>query len=301
MGSSPHTRGALGVHLLVEAARWDHPRIRGEHSTTLWLYRAAFRIIPAYAGSTVEPDTYDEDQEGSSPHTRGAPYPSASIHWPHQDHPRIRGEHHYGLEFGNEYVRIIPAYAGSTASPSARPMSREGSSPHTRGAPNAAHGKPSGLRDHPRIRGEHSLPYRHPTRLSGIIPAYAGSTFETTTPARASAGSSPHTRGAPRTVTSAARAPADHPRIRGEHDTCARARRLREGSSPHTRGAPRTRPPSTWWAKDHPRIRGEHLLLPRESVRQLGIIPAYAGSTTIAIITRTRRQGSSPHTRGALT
>ena len=91
-GSSPHTRGALGViaadgrqERIIPAyagststpgrsirAGWDHPRIRGEHVDPLFLVLVVF---------------------GSSPHTRGAPL-SVFL-------SLARG-------------RIIPAYAGST-------------------------------------------------------------------------------------------------------------------------------------------------------------------------------------------
>ena len=111
------------------------------------------------------------------------------------DHPRIRGEHVVAvclivlLPGSSPHTRgalparldggliggIIPAYAGSTPSPTTPPASRE---------------------DHPRIRGEH--PFRPPTNVEQvgssphtrgalaiifsfglrmrIIPAYAGST-----------------------------------------------------------------------------------------------------------------------------
>ena len=52
----------------------------------------------------------------------------------------------------------------------------------------------------------------------------------------------------------------DHPRIRGEHDTLEKYARSVPGSSPHTRGA-------------HPAGQGEQM--------GGGIIPAYAGSTSI--------------------
>ena len=172
------------------------------------------------------------------------------------DHPRIRGEHVY------HYVPV----AG-----------REGSSPHTRGAPRRrparrrcpgiipayAGSTPgsstigAGSRDHPRIRGEHCA-LRRTSRIGlGIIPAYAGSTCAE--------------RSAPILMT-------DHPRIRGEHNRQPPGRRPTPGSSPHTRGARHERPRgrrhrriipayagSTWcrWCairpvRDHPRIRGEH-------------------------------------------
>ena len=171
---------------------------------------------------------------------------------------------------------IIPAYAGST---------RPAGGSYRRGA------------DHPRIRGEHDGVYivlsdttgssphtrgarplrKGPPAGNGIIPAYAGST------------SSCH----PYTC-----APADHPRIRGEHDNCGGAPTSERGSSPHTRGAPAAC---------------------RAVRRALRIIPAYAGSTGRQMFSeatcgdhprirgehywrhngRVFRTGSSPHTRGA--
>ena len=254
MGSSPHTRGA--------------PRAADAQ-------RAPLGIIPAYAGSTPSPSTR---------RTTG------------RDHPRIRGEHLTELSAlltasgssphtrGAQRVRaaarvvrgIIPAYAGSTATPS------------TSG---------SATWDHPRIRGEHdevvfydtgaegSSPHTRGAREylgwwsndEGIIPAYAGSTH--------------------RVAAWLSRA-RDHPRIRGEHAVSPSDSATLAGSSPHTRGAPsvsarfcsisriipayagstRRTPRRPLCTRDHPRIRGEHALLP------------LLGSAT---------PGSSPHTRGA--
>ena len=131
-------------------------------------------------------------------------------------------------------------------------------------------------------------------------------------------GSSPHTRGAPQPASrrgdqhriipayagsthhpsSRRTTTGDHPRIRGEHGIAKKSSPNINGSSPHTRGAPSSR---------------------RRSPGSIGIIPAYAGSTTgiyqsSAIMSdhpRIRgehrgrgffdhgRGGSSPHTRGA--
>ena len=295
MGSSPHTRGA--------------PRHR-----TGWT--RAPGIIPAYAGSTWR--------------CRWRPPPS-------RDHPRIRGEHSLrrlrdlasggssphtrGALSDRGYlicgVRIIPAYAGSTPTPTTRTPARRdhprirgehsrpvvqhiapiGSSPHTRGAPIRPPSRSRRPGDHPRIRGEHdgqghlrvvgggSSPHTrgaHPlpfTRspLWRIIPAYAGSTL------LQSQGSLDGR---------------DHPRIRGEHSDFAAIGKCAAGSSPHTRGAlglavksgdcERIIPAyagSTllgWLpvrlSEDHPRIRGEHRVCrPRSMLHR----------------------GSSPHTRGA--
>ena len=195
--------------------------------------------------------------DGSSPHTRGALV---------------------GREFGEDVVRIIPAYAGSTMAgvlitgvlpdhPRIRGEHKsvnisvntfEGSSPHTRGALEDA--SVGGLRDR-------------------IIPAYAGSTPaspDRTTPSR------------------------DHPRIRGEHKNVHISVNTFEGSSPHTRGAPHTvggdevgggiipayagsttaSASALRTSSDHPRIRGEHAANTSKIRRGGRIIPAYAGSTT---------------------
>ena len=335
-GSSPHTRGALAGRLgagpvgrIIPAyagstttastsnrSRRDHPRIRGEHSTP---------IGPR------------SNQRGSSPHTRGARLAPRDVSHvtriipayagstsiaecstiARRDHPRIRGEHE-GLgqwcrrdtgssphtrgaqvaEFqADRRLRIIPAYAGST--------------PFTASPPHA-------VRDHPRIRGEHtcrssplltpggSSPHTRGAHLQElavadagrIIPAYAGSTSNRPVMAVFPAGSSPHTRGARKRLRIDDIGPPDHPRIRGEHVPKAIFSPKLRGSSPHTRGAlspcgihhagtriipayagSTTSTASTPpWRRDHPRIRGEHH-------RPFGV--------------PRRPSGSSPHTRGA--
>ena len=176
-GSSPHTRGARGrlsvgtpdsriipayagstaAELGAQVGAEDHPRIRGEHGASYMFVYTNMRIIPAYAGSTGapvgrsgsvgdHPRIRGEHQltaivfscgSPSSPHTRGAPgrrgrgetgvgiipayagsTPRRIRTFPHiWDHPRIRGEHfHTAVEQG----------------------ARDGSSPHTRGAPAGA-------------------------------------------------------------------------------------------------------------------------------------------------------------------
>ena len=313
-GSSPHTRGAPPTSPTgsepwriipayagstcrggrVRSSTRDHPRIRGEHGVGLSNQRRS---------------------EGSSPHTRGAlvaendpslargiiPAYAGSTHVSRrrrsliQDHPRIRGEHVMPSRNVNGVTWIIPAYAGST-----------------RRRLQCTHHSP----DHPRIRGEHvfqlmtkdpwpgSSPHTRGAHLAvgvqgvgdRIIPAYAGSTYKNIVFIPVRIGSSPHTRGAlegervhavsegiipayagstpsERGLTSR---PADHPRIRGEHETDTTTSRLRAGSSPHTRGA---------------------RLLGAAVVAGGGIIPAYAGST-LAGRRGARRGGDHPRIRG---
>ena len=216
------------------------------------------------------------------------------------DHPRIRGEHAAVYQLGRHVAGIIPAYAGSTIAAHAAALALWGSSPHTRGALPAQRPCPSATGDHPRIRGEHRSARLARLRQGGIIPAYAGSTVIFCPESACLAGSSPHTRGAPRKRPELKLAFRDHPRIRGEHPPLIKPRMLssgiipayagstkltwsrmevKAGSSPHTRGAPRRGVCSSITRRDHPRIRGEHFVPSVVLCQRLGIIPAYAGST----------------------
>ena len=133
-------------------------------------------------------------------------------------------------------------------------------------------------------------------------------------------GSSPHTRGARNSFRCCRCCPGDHPRIRGEHGNfgCKTSQVIGiipayagstllmlvytynvGGSSPHTRGAPTARLLWRTVRGDHPRIRGEHRGLEQFGHGPLGIIPAYAGSTSTAMAMHAAATGSSPHTRGA--
>ena len=193
---------------------------------------------------------------------------------------------------------IIPAYAGSTSLWRSTAWD---------------------ARDHPRIRGEHSAealdephvtgssPHtrgalRHalrPHRHEGIIPAYAGSTPEFVYEERHEEGIIPAYAGSTIAKDLARIFQWDHPRIRGEHNKTTSDLRKLLGSSPHTRGA-----------------LNDRICRPA----RLGIIPAYAGSTSRARRRTTSagdhprirgehersrmlplgHEGSSPHTRGAL-
>ena len=181
-GSSPHTRGARKFpEEETKDAGGSSPHTRGARVRERREHPAR-RIIPAYAGSTVS---------------------LLVSHFNPSDHPRIRGEHVF---------RRSPDGHGV------------GSSPHTRGAPSLKPGVSNGERiipayagstsgrrqccrsegDHPRIRGEHasfqmalraakgSSPHTRGAldgldrqgRGRRIIPAYAGSTPRSHSPAR---------------------------------------------------------------------------------------------------------------------
>ena len=211
---------------------------------------------------------------GSSPHTRGAPKPAHS---------------------GDDYVRIIPAYAGSTASGKFRrrwdkdhPRIRGehgvlavdvdgvgGSSPHTRGARTCPYTDRICRGDHPRIRGEHVGNVLHIAAPAGSSPHTRGAHgFGTTL--QESVGIIPAYAGSTQGWTYTSENRWDHPRIRGEHAVLAVDVDRGGGSSPHTRGA-----------RHHHRHRRP----------ALGIIPAYAGSTP-GLGSSTTGAGDHPRIRG---
>ena len=262
-------------------------------------YALRSRDHPRMCGEHVDPDNPESDPMGSSPHVRGA------------------------LKCGFAAVpglRIIPACAGSTGVVLMR-FFPNGIIPACAGSTKRLSSTEMPFRDHPRMCGEHldagseqkpcpgSSPHvrgaRHILLLSclriGIIPACAGSTR------RAPLISPPRW---------------DHPRMCGEHFSCASIFDISPGSSPHVRGA-RTggcgcdvvrgiipacagSTPSTslvtcaFW--DHPRMCGEHyarlkqkafglgssphvrgaLDLEFANFRLRGIIPACAGSTCLS-------------------
>ena len=155
-GSSPHTRGALSTLIRRSTTERDHPRIRGEHMENAIRSPINRGIIPAYAGSTSTCRLSTLSIWGSSPHTRGALYYCTSTAFVTQDHPRIRGEHRTLLVVLGRVTGIIPAYAGSTVGLNGKRLLYKGSSPHTRGARDGNHARDYNVRDHPRIRGEHT-------------------------------------------------------------------------------------------------------------------------------------------------
>ena len=131
---------------------------------------------------------------------------------------------------------IIPAYAGSTL---IMKIARHGIRDHPRVCGEHLTAELDALADwgsSPRMRGAHRAIRRHED-IIGIIPAYAGSTA------------------CPRSNRGRGW---DHPRVCGEHYIQLAKTRLAQGSSPRMRGARRRRV----------RVMFEQ-----------GIIPAYAGST----------------------
>ena len=213
----------------------DHPRLRGDHRIPRVDFNQCRGSPPLTRGP---PENVTPSPRGRriTPAYAGTTDNIHAIIRRFKDHPRLRGDHHANaldvdadpgsppLTRGPRcvigvftlYVRITPAYAGTTS------MSYTGVMFGT---------------DHPRLRGDHLIAQNSFARYWGsppltrgplvsdyvpfgslrITPAYAGTTSVLRTPI------SP-TR--------------DHPRLRGDHRTYAKSARPRLGSPPLTRGPP---------------------------------------------------------------
>ena len=240
--------------------------------------RDALRIIPAYAGSTWFKTEAISPDEGSSPHTRGAP-------------STVRRSASRG--------RIIPAYAGSTSRAKGHSLSASGSSPHTRGAHEPCVGIAIAAVDHPRIRGEHVEGIPELSRRIGSSPHTRGAP---SSDFRATPQTTDHPRIRGEHWSAEGKKYLAYGIIPAYAGSTMRSLRLlwqSSGSSPHTRGALKHQGWLRLYDEDHPRIRGEHQVRPFGINRARGIIPAYAGSTDGTIILTPFEAGSSPHTRGA--
>ena len=193
------------------------------------------RIIPAYAGSTkakVDGNAVD----GDHPRVCGEHYtaPCACLLTPGSS-PRMRGAPRT-LPIGHGIGGIIPAYAGSTRIVKARC---------------------GGLRDHPRVCGEHARTSLSNVYESGSSPRMRGA-HGTDSLRRSDAGIIPAYAGSTRSNPFIARPQSDHPRVCGEHTTSHSKVPFPLGSSPRMRGA---------------------LRFATMQMALYRIIPAYAGST----------------------
>ena len=168
--------------------------------------------------------------------------------------PRMRGTRQPVASTAQQ-TGIIPAYAGNTAIDKA-----------------AA----DFWRDHPRVCGEHIIRDAQFVLFPGSSPRMRGTQFAAFEPL-ADEGIIPAYAGNTCIRLSASNSRQDHPRVCGEHATCAPADVVRSGSSPRMRGTRAVR--LSCCSCD-------------------GIIPAYAGNTIECMANEGLQPGSSPRMRG---
>ena len=191
-GSSPRSRGAPG-HSVAKAVvggiipafagstgfragrrldSRDHPRVRGEHFSTKVFSRSASGSSPRSRGA-LRALPLREFACGIIPAFAGSTETMRASWAKPRDHPRVRGEHLAGLlglccpagssprsrgalrrhALAARLAGIIPAFAGSTAAPTARSLR---------------------TRDHPRVRGEHVAKISAIRGMTGSSPRSRG-------------------------------------------------------------------------------------------------------------------------------
>ena len=174
-GSSPHARGTLshrrmrgdgmGIipacagntvgRLIVPFRCWDHPRMRGEHRWQSIGNNGWRGSSPHARGTRSEQQAYEHDH-GIIPACAGNTVSPTPTSRRKRDHPRMRGEHPC-----NDFLAALQG--GS--SPHARGThvyfvavkNRRGIIPACAGNTRSRANCTCSCRDHPRMRGEHSL------------------------------------------------------------------------------------------------------------------------------------------------
>ena len=237
-GSSPLTRGKLGVDVFGQAAGGLIPAHAGKTSFHALLTRAT-GAHPRSRGENLYPSRLSSIRPGSSPLTRGKPLTAAAR---------------------SPSMGLIPAHAGKTyqrsqrsQEPWAHPRSRgennrrsrerayrRGSSPLTRG-------KPAG--------------WQTPAIHTGLIPAHAGKTGRVANPSYPH-GAHPRSRGENRRTRSAGPAGVgSSPLTRGKHLDTRAVGDLR-GLIPAHAGKTKSSVPASPEQRAHPRSRGENEMKP---------------------------------------
>ncbi len=192
LGPSPRARGAHGrpgVTVLVagtipacagstrptrghRAGRWDHPRVRGEHTadqgSPCWSLGPSPRARGAHGrpGVTVL-------VAGTIPACAGSTRGAASDSAPRRDHPRVRGEHGRGQRPGLLAEGPSPRARGAPLV-STRGVNQSGTIPACAGSTLGRRAPRPPTGDHPRVRGEHETPIPQPHVLAGPSPRARG-------------------------------------------------------------------------------------------------------------------------------
>ena len=209
----------------------------------------------------------------------------------------MRGEHRLVSARASRSPGSSP-HARGTPAPAMQSMAGSGIIPACAGNTHIAVSPTGGVRDHPRMRGEHDLAHYLDYPVLGSSP-HARGTLRRWQSVMGTTGIIPACAGNTNTSTTAESHVRDHPRMRGEHPSLIAALIAVLGSSPHARGT--------------------HLL-PLHTPPVRGIIPACAGNTSMTSCRRSAHgdhprmrgehdvilagvpghKGSSPHARGTL-
>ncbi len=155
-GTIPACAGSTGGGAWGGRANGDHPRVRGEH---------ADMTERSYQGSGPSPrarGARDCQQllsrlQGTIPACAGSTRSPAPTTRPSWDHPRVRGEHRPSRAAVRSSAGPSPRARGARLSRVIR-HAQAGTIPVHAGSTSALSARTLCVRDHPRVRGEHTAP-----------------------------------------------------------------------------------------------------------------------------------------------
>ena len=297
VGSSPHVRGALYADRRIVRCVGIIPACAGSTQQTCSFLRLK-RDHPRMCGEHRRYFARQSPRLGSSPHVRGAPDQRADEQADRGIIPACAGSTTLGRRSRTSYWDH-PRMCGEHISRNMTSLLTWGSSPHVRGAQHvfevlgstfgiipACAGSTlplnfvyTGIRDHPRMCGEHAYQDMSSGGVEGSSPHVRGALTATFRPVD-DLGIIPACAGSTLGNSMAVPVMRDHPRMCGEHPFQPMGSFRIPGSSPHVRGARNTnghyapcagiipacagststRPIGRVSDRDHPRMCGEHTL-----------------------------------------
>ncbi len=152
--------------------RWDHPRVRGEHTRGDTSGPIPSGPSPRARGAPVVVGGFDAGA-GTIPACAGSTARHRRRHPRQQDHPRVRGEH--WLVDAPPDVSLGPSPRARGAQALDRPERAGGGTiPACAGSTSRDISRASMMRDHPRVRGEHSAHVTDATACPGPSPRARG-------------------------------------------------------------------------------------------------------------------------------
>ena len=294
IGSSPRTRGTRSADTRRSPRCRFIPAYAGNSRSSVERSRP-IAVHPRVRGELVSAPIDSPPVIGSSPRTRGTQINQIASKGGNRFIPAYAGNSWTANGAGQRRT-VHPRVRGELRSPAGKGQGNRGSSPRTRGTPNACRVVAFGKRFIPAYAGNSVGQDGHASAVA-VHPRVRGELTITSSPIDGSAGSSPRTRGThlpgraepndPRFIPAYAGNSVPphrirvcspvHPRVRGELNHFVNVTAVNLGSSPRTRG---TRPPAITCrihVTVHPRVRGE-----------LTFVTTHTHKTT----------GSSPRTRG---
>ena len=154
-GIIPACAGSTVGCLSSTARKRDHPRVRGEHNATASRVLAGSGSSPRARGA--HPGGHSgSDRAGIIPACAGSTAARCSGACARRDHPRVRGEHPDEIAAWGSRLGSSPRARGALAAGENR-SGGPGIIPACAGSTPTSSATMTAPRDHPRVRGEHSI------------------------------------------------------------------------------------------------------------------------------------------------